>query len=467
MRPKLPPERPSLHSRANHVATTILAYGVVVMASPGSTNPWVQAAISAALAGGVTMGWNSLSAAAFINRNQQPQTLYEIPWNEGVIVAQPRHQLELNPWRRWRGYLRDTMTDHLYTIHGYFANRELADQYCQNVSKVGNGLWVDRSENDPALRTMVQTALHQADAQFTMHNRQPAVPLTTWNISHLPDIRAKYCAYRQVLTDEGARWEFYPRPPQGLSDTARLKKEIRPYRSVLDQRHVDSSLQSMSNTVREAWNSQTASWHMIPVDTTDPARAHSWVALHLSSDDKPSVIAWVPEPPKTLSRHDLWHQLAPQLGPLAIEPGMPLDVAAWQTAWACSAVALQGLPMTPAIMVSLDHPIVQATGFSSEYSETMRCVVPQFVRNQKRWLGLELSSAVAGAVAVRALQRIDKPSTLWISHDPMVLQSVLQATPQADFVPIHQTAPPIITDHSPSPPLPTADVSHRMPPFSL
>lgn len=241
--PPIEPERPSSQSRFNRVATQIIEVGTALTVATLSSNPWISTMVGTLATTGMIYGWTRFYAGVFVNRNHQPQTLYTVPWQDGVLVTQPVHHLELNPWRWWRGRYRDTITDQVYLLHGYFATETLAMQYCQNVMKVGVPIALSDAESDPTLRALVKHTIQEAgrqvkDPQVKDPLRITSEPMMPWNVSALPTDPHQYCAYRQVLTSDGPRWEFFPDPPPGYVDTAALKSQLASRYSVLDHRHL-------------------------------------------------------------------------------------------------------------------------------------------------------------------------------------------------------------------------------------
>lgn len=242
-----PREEPDKRSRFNR----IIQYGLTLSTAVAPTllqlphDPMAQSVLGVVAGGAVLVAYDRIYAQAFVNWNHQPQALYEIPWRDGVLVVQPRHHLALNPYRPWRGRLRNESIDDLYTVHGHFATKELADQYCQNA-KVGVGTFVHPERAVGLQRTIAKA---QAYAKETFKNIRPTdvVPQSSWRTIALPDDSGRYGAYRYVLTNRGPRIEFSPAPPAGAEDTAALKERLKPQRDAhLDARVLDDGLEPAS-----------------------------------------------------------------------------------------------------------------------------------------------------------------------------------------------------------------------------
>lgn len=344
-------EKPSRDSSFNRLAKFTLTVGAAFWPLLLPINPWTQTEIGLAVGLAFAAAYDRIYAAMFVNRNHQPQTLYEIPWRDGVLVVQPRHQLHINPYRWWRLRLRDEMTDRLYAIHGYFATPALADQYCQNASRAGVGRWIDPADPNPHLRKIA------AEAERVMTTHPPSqperrVPRTPWTIHSAPDDSVQYVAARSVLTVDGPRWEFLPTPPGRFHDTAVLKAHLlTPVSSSLDHRRLDSPLEPMPLATVRAWHRQAAPWQLVPLD---PAHDR-WVAVQTAPDG--SVRAWEPPVPQTRARDDLVTALLPDLAPgTSAIPDTP-DPAGWAQRW--RQAAWQAAPGGPVWHVPVTHPWVR------------------------------------------------------------------------------------------------------------
>lgn len=297
-------------------------------------------------------GYDKVYAAAFVNRNHQPQRLYEIPWQDGVLVVQPRHHLALNPYRPWRLMMRDERVDALYLVHGYFANEPLAEQYCRNVFRVGGGIRLDPTrDRDTGFSHLIEESIEKAEQQFRQNRPTELVAKDSWMTGAIPDDATRYCAFRQVLTTMGTRVEFFPPPPSGVSDTAKLKRMLKPQLDPhLDARQLDQPMDGLPDVFRQAWHAQAAPWTLVEV------APDCWTSAQVGQDGR--VLQWTPAPPNTAAAERVLESLRPLLPPRAPDPP-PAENPELATQWRTAVFNEQANGVRLA-QVGWDHPLVAA-----------------------------------------------------------------------------------------------------------
>ena len=440
-------ERPSLRSRFNDWAVIVAQSLAAVSAAAISLPPGYDALIGVAAGMAASKFWERFEAPAFVNRNHQPQTLYEVPWNEGVLVVQPRHHLHINWARPWR--LRDETVDRLYRLHGYFATPDLADQYCQNASKVGVGRRLIVNEPEPLLRYMTHETVLQARLKFATTDPIDFVPQSAWSVHRHPDDASRFVASRQVLTSRGVRWEFCPRPPEGVDDTYLLKQDLSQRQDkFLDARQTDQSLDPMTETITRAWRAQSAPWRAISLDADDPRKARHWVAAQVGSAGR--IEAWDPEPPNTVSTLEALQQrlspwLAPQSAPTPAADPASIEIA--QRIWQRQVWSVTGLPLGHPVMVRADHPFIRAVDVPAT-DDAMWRVVPQTVGDQVRWCAVRLRLAQDGNFVVQTLQRAEDSGRIWLTDTPDRLADAVALT--AEPVRVVDAGVPTLLHRKPS-----------------
>lgn len=421
-KPTIPPEKPSLHSRFNKISKFVLASAADYGPSLLPIHPDAQIAVAIIGTSVVLAGWDRFYAAVFVNRNHQPQSLYTLPWDDGVLVVQPRHHLAVNPYRPWRLRMRDERLDSLYMVHGYFSTQALADQYCQNVSKVGVGHALNPdADKDTGFRQLIVESEAQAGRQFKQILPDKKVPQSAWVISTIPDDATRYCAFRSVLTTTGPRVEFVPPPPGGLLDTLAVKRMLKPQLDPhLDKRQLDQSMDGLPEALRQTWRAQAAPWSLIEVG---PDR---WTSVQL--DAAGQAIGRKPAPPDTVSVDTLLARLRPLLAPSAPDPAVT-DDAQQVALWRAAAWQARPNPLKPLGHMPWDHPLAQAAGLSADSHEAVWCVSPH-PHQPERFLAVRLQPSPTG-VALAGLMDPLHPERLWVDNPPVLADTLRQIWPDA------------------------------------
>lgn len=425
---RIPQEHPSSASRFNQMAKFTLSAFATLLPSAWFSDPIMQTAVGSAMAAGVLALYDRIYAAAFVNRNHQPQVLYEMPWREGVLVVQARHHLRLNPYRPWRLRFRDEMAGELYTIHGYFATRALADQYCQNASKMGIGRYFDAQDPHPMLRRLADAVDRAANQRYAELAPQALVPQSAWTV-HGASQGTGYFASRRLLTRDGPRWQFFPPPSQTLADTALLKRHLTDFQDAfLDRRNWDATLDPLPQDAVRAWRRQAGPWQLVPLD---PAHDR-WVAVQTGPDG--AVRAWEPPVPQTRARADVVAALLPDLAPGLTTVEITADPAGWGDRW--RQAAWRTAPNGPAWRVPVTHPWVRQHVTAPRAPDTWH-VVPW----DGGWGAVQVQPAGAH-VALRLWTWPEQPSVPVTAPDPATCAHRLAAVwPEATIV-VDPVAPP-------------------------
>ncbi len=458
-------DRPSSDSLANRFIKFGLTASVTLGSSWLPIPPVWQNTLGIAAVAAILKGYDRVYAAAFVNRNHQPQILYEIPWQDGIVVVQPRHRLEWNEYHPWRLRLRDVRTDEVYRLRGYFANTALADQYCQN-RKVGRGILLPPDESDPVFGQLIHNALTLIPQQFAHRFPRRVVPENPWLIARVEP--QAYVALHRVLTPEGSRWEFYPRPPASLPDTVRLKEQLQEQGlrdPQLDRRRLDEGLEGLPPTARQAWQRQSVSWTLVPINPTHNA----WVAKSVAPDGS---VAWYPPVPKTLSQTALLTDLRPDLAPNQADPPVSPDAhnfALWhQAVWHTRNFPTQAageLPWSHPLAANLRHTV------SSQKRTWMVVPVPSDPNQltpsrSQQWMALGLIPKTRGLV-LEVLRDPVHPQHIWCAPTAAAMQdTVTRIWPQDSVVSNSNPFPwqDVVKPSSPAPARPSMKISR---PFHL
>ena len=418
-------ERPSYDSRFNQVIKFLLSVGMTYGATALHIPPALQNAVGIAGIATILTGYDRLYAALFVNRNHQPQILYEVPWRDGVAVIQPRHRLRWNPYHWWRGRLRDVRLNTVYRVHDVFANRELADQYCQNT-RVGRGIFLPADESDPSFRSLITHALPIMAQQFSECPLQTAVPENPWSVAQVEP--GAYIGFRRVLTVAGSRWQFFPTPPESVSDTAVLKDRLQQSHLAdphLDRRRLDEGLEGLPSEIRQAWHAQSVAWTLVPMDTT----VDHWVAKSVAAD---GTVEWTPPIPETMSRAVLLTRLRANAAPGQADPAISADPVAdrylWQeTVWQTLSPPTQAVGVWP-----WTHPVAIQYRTLSSVTSRLWTLVPDRDHPQD-WVAVTFAPQAAGLQA-HVLRDPHHPQQLWRGRDPEKMANLLHQTWPHDSV---------------------------------
>ena len=314
------------------------------------------------------------------------------------------------------------MTDSVYRTHGYFATQELANQYCQNSSKVGGSRQLTNDETHPVFLRLMDNARREAGTYFSGSDSLTVqVPYSAWSVHHHPDEPGLFTASRQVVTLQGLRWEFYPDVPQGRTDTRGLKLKLREHLDkFLDARQTDQSLEGMSVEQLRAWRAQAAPWSLMEIE---PDR---WTSVQLNAAGQ--AIDRKPSPPDTVSVDTLLARLRPLLAPGAPDPATTDDaqqVARWRaSAWQACPNPLKSLGHMP-----WDHPLAQTAGLSPDSHEAVWCVSPH-PHKPERFLAVRLQPSPTG-VSLAGLMDPLHPERLWVDNPPVLTGTLRRIWPEA------------------------------------
>ena len=418
-------ERPSYDSRFNQVLKFLLSAGMTYGATALHISPAMQNAVGIAGITVVLTGYDRLYAALFVNRNHQPQILYEVPWRDGVAVVQPRHRLRWNPYHWWRGRLRDVRLDTVYRVHDVFANRELADQYCQNI-RVGRGIFLPADESDPSFRQLITRALPLVTQKFTRYTPRPFVPENPWSVAQVEP--GAYIGFRRVLTVIGSRWQFFPTPPESVLDTAELKDRLQ-HSSLtdphLDRRRLDEGLEGLPSEIRQAWHAQSVTWALVPLDTA----MNNWVAKSVAAD---GTVGWTPPIPETLSRAVLLAQLRGNAAPGQADPPSSTDPAGdrrlWQqTVWHTLSPPTQTVGVWP-----WSHSMARQYRDLSSATSRLWTLVPDS-QHPQNFVAVTFAPHPAG-LQLHVLRDPLHPQQLWRGRDPEKMANLLHQTWPHDTV---------------------------------
>lgn len=185
----------------------------------------------------------------------------------------------------------------------------------------------------------------------------------------------------------------------------------------------------MTSVIRQTWERQSASWRLVPLDTPDSLQAQQWAACQVDPVSG-AVRTWIPRPPVSAPRENVWQTLQADLAPGASEPPLPSHWETIQAQWVQTAFPAEtALPLGPAITVRADHPVLAAwpvLSLAESSAAPQWAVVAQTIAGRTRWMALQATSTADG-VQLQPLHRLDDPGKLWLAHDPTVLEHTITA----------------------------------------
>lgn len=467
-------ERPSVASRANAVAQLIVSTGAGWLAEsvfpPNATGIGVKLA-AAALGTGVgvaaVVGWNRLYAPLFVNLNHQAdQRLYIVPWEEGYVVAQPRHRWQFTPGTHWR-QMRDIETPHLYSLAGYVATEPLAQELCRNRS----GEWGTVLTPPGAMagqRQFIQDVVEAARARYGTRPPREMVELQHWDIARIPAPSdshhpERYVAVRRVMTRDGPRWEFYPQPPRSDGDTSHLKsalETIATNHSRLDSRVLDPALvDALTSDQRKAWTMQSGSWTTVSLD---PDSAHSTRWCGVQRDDHGRITQWEPSPPDTFASSSAVDQHVRRW----LAPGAPrpletvcADESDLVAQWYAQVVATTGLSLAPAQPIAPQHPLVAMLHVTYPAEGPQWRIVSQVTEHGARWMALCVYRD-ATTVRVAPVMTPGDATKIWLTDSPTPLRQAVAAQQRTeDLLTLSEPFPLLVSAPRPTPSIPRPHAS--------
>ena len=466
---------PSLASRANTIMELAIGTGAGWLAQgwivpdPVGAGATLNALAVIALSTTLTVKvWDRYCAPRFVNLNHQPERLYIVPWEDGYVVAQPRHHWTVKGSHHW-GW-RDTETSALYGLAGYVVTAQMAQELCRNMSGEWGTLLAPPADLSAAHQALVDQVHLAARQEYGRQPPQQVVELQHWDIAQIPQTSSPaYSALRRVMTPTGPVWEFFPPPPLADSDIGHLKQRLKAIAGAgpdLDDRVVDQALIAhLTPEQHQAWQRQQGTWVMVPLDAAHPAHAERWVAAQLTENGR--VMAWEPAVPHTWPSREAGHQaLQPSLGPLAAAPACASSdqTPGLRMRWRHQVVQREGLAVGPAHTVPDDRPWTRALALTDSLDPQWR-VMAQDTPHGSRWLAVECTRLSAHQVAVRPLMRPENPHKIWLSAQPDAFEAILGA--QGLAAPVTAARITVTLTRPPATVPQVESVSHRTKPLGF
>lgn len=237
-----------------------------------------------------------------------------------------------------------------------------------------------------------------------------------------------YIGFRRVLTVAGSRWQFFPTPPESVSDTAVLKDRLQQSHLAdphLDRRRLDEGLEGLPSEIRQAWHAQSVAWTLVPMDTT----VDHWVAKSVAAD---GTVEWTPPIPETMSRAVLLTRLRANAAPGQADPAISADPVAdrylWQeTVWQTLSPPTQAVGVWP-----WTHPVAIQYRTLSSVTSRLWTLVPDRDHPQD-WVAVTFAPQAAGLQA-HVLRDPHHPQQLWRGRDPEKMANLLHQTWPHDSV---------------------------------
>ncbi len=300
--------QPNTNSRTNQFAI----FGISLLVAPLSalmSNTAIGGTIAATIISSPLMwGYQKNIARLFSNLQQSYQKNYIAPYNEGYLVAQPRHNKQIDPYKPWRLLIRDKTSDNALTSLEYVQTKEMAQALCHYRSGESGRILEPANLLTQEAKALYSTIVNTAKIQKTVPDQ--SIVTSIWRVDNMstePTQAAQFVAVREHCTAHGPASEFYPTPPASFTSANALKNRLKKD-TLWDSRDyaaIDQPLEMLTPDIFAAWTHQGAQnkspWQAIALPHNNSPAPKRWTAVRTITDSETqqTISEFYPPPPQT------------------------------------------------------------------------------------------------------------------------------------------------------------------------